>query len=95
MLLKNYQATVQCFAKPEIGKTPLPQWKIYQKLETFHSHSGKFTKSWKIENQNKHCVDHLPLILFFYTPWSKYVFQTTPLSTHLKKEEKKKKSLLT
>jgi len=32
---------------PEVGKIPLPQWKFYQKFEKFHSHSGKFTKSWK------------------------------------------------
>jgi len=93
----------QCFAKPEVGKIPLPQWKIYQKLEKFHFHSGQFTKSWKnptpkVENwkPNKHSVDHLPLILFFYTPWSKKCFSDNPPKYSFeKKEEKKKKCLLT
>ena len=81
MLLKNYQAAV-----------------LNQNLEKIHSHSGKFTKSWKnptpkVENwkPNKHSVDHLSLILFLYSVIKKMFFQTTPLSTHLKKEEKKEK----
>merc|ERR1712083_900612 len=48
---------------------------------------------WKIENQtNIVWTTCLPLILFFFILRDqKNVFQTTPLSTHLKKEEKKEK----
>jgi len=87
---------------------------LNQKLGKFHSHSGKFTRSWKnstptvenlpkvgkiplprwkIENQTNIVRTTFPQFFFFILRDQKNVFQTTPLSTHLKKEEKKKKKM--
>lgn len=46
-------------------------------------------ENWK---PNKHSVDHLPLILFFYTPWSKKCFSDNPPKYSFEKRREERKN---